>query len=390
VDALWREKFKFRYGGVELYFGPGSLVENIANKLQGVRRALIVTSKSAARVSGALRDVLSALDEVGADYVIYDKVSPNPTTAIADEAARAIVEVGADVVVAIGGGSVIDVAKVASVIAGTGVSSREYVLGKRLGPPSTRLVVVNLTHGTGSEINRFAVLTISGTIEKRGVVARYADVSFDDPTYTLTLSREQSLYTTLDAFYHAYEAATSNRSNLLVSTLAEEVVDIVARYLKRALEDPGDLEARTMLLYASMLAGVCVDVVGGSHLAHAIEHGLSGLKPELPHGAGLAIVGPYVAYYVHKVAPEKSARILRRLDPSIKPSSEMAEAAVKAIMEFQLSAGFNKRLRDYGIEESDISPVLDFVERMIRERYAPLLPLMPTREILEDIIRKSI
>jgi alcohol dehydrogenase class IV len=390
VDALWREKFKFRYGGVELYFSPGSLVENIANKLQGVRRALIVTSKSAARVSGALRDVLSALDEVSADYVIYDKVSPNPTTTIADEAARAIVEVEADVVIAIGGGSVIDVAKVASVIAGTGVSSREYVLGKRLGPSSTRLVVVNLTHGTGSEINRFAVLTISGTIEKRGVVARYADVSFDDPTYTLTLSREQSLYTTLDAFYHAYEAATSNRSNLLVSTLAEEVVDIVARYLKRVLEDPGDLEARTMLLYASMLAGVCVDVVGGSHLAHAIEHGLSGLKPELPHGAGLAIVGPYVAYYVHKAAPERSARILRKLDPSIKPSSEMAEAAMKAIMEFQLSAGFNKRLRDYGMEESDISPVLDFVERMIRERYAPLLPLMPTREILEDIIRKSI
>jgi len=70
---LWREKFKFRYGGVELYFGPGSLVENIANKLQGVRRALIVTSKSAARVSGALRDVLSALNEVGADYVIYER-----------------------------------------------------------------------------------------------------------------------------------------------------------------------------------------------------------------------------------------------------------------------------------------------------------------------------
>jgi alcohol dehydrogenase class IV len=387
---LWREKFKFKYGGVELYFGPGSLVENAVYKLQGVKRALIVTSKRAARVSGALSDVLSTLDEVNADYVIYDKVAPNPTTTIVDEVAKAIVEVGADVVIAIGGGSVIDVAKVASVIAGTGVSSREYVLGKRSGPSSIRLVVVNLTHGTGSEIDRFAVLTITGTIEKRGVVARYADVSFDDPTYTLTLSREQSLYTTLDAFYHAYEAATSNRSNLLVSTLAEEVVDIVTKYLKRVLEDPGDLEARTMLLYASMLAGVCVDVVGGSHLAHAIEHGLSGLKPELPHGAGLAIVGPYVAYYVHKAAPEKSARILRKLDPSIKPSSEVAEAAMKAIMEFQLDVGFNKRLRDYGIKESDIPPVLDFVEKMIRERYAPLLPLMPTREILEDIIRKSI
>lgn len=387
---MWREKFKFKYGGVELYFGPGSLVENAVYKLQGVKRALIVTSKRAARVSGALSDVLSTLDEVNADYVIYDKVAPNPTTTIVDEVAKAIVEVGADVVIAIGGGSVIDVAKVASVIAGTGVSSREYVLGKRSGPSSIRLVVVNLTHGTGSEIDRFAVLTITGTIEKRGVVARYADVSFDDPTYTLTLGREQSLYTTLDAFYHAYEAATSNRSNLLVSTLAEEVVDIVTKYLKRVLEDPGDLEARTMLLYASMLAGVCVDVVGGSHLAHAIEHGLSGLKPELPHGAGLAIVGPYVAYYVHKAAPEKSARILRKLDPSIKPSSEVAEAAMKAIMEFQLDVGFNKRLRDYGIKESDIPPVLDFVEKMIRERYAPLLPLMPTREILEDIIRKSI
>jgi len=197
------------------------------------------------------------------------------------------------------------------------------------------------------------------------------------------------MYTTFDAFYHVYESATGRARNLYIATLAEEAVRKMKDYLKIALEDPRNLEARTNLLYASMLGGIAIDI-GGVHIVHSLEHGFSGLIPNLPHGAGLAIVGPYVAYYIHKAVPEESARILRILDPSIKPVSEDAEKAVKIIQEFQRKHGFEQRLSDYGIREVDLEKVVEFVEKTIRERYSVNLPLNIDKSTLLEIARRAL
>lgn len=385
---MWNARFRFRYGDVEVFFGPYVLRENLINTIRGLRRVLIVSSKNAARVSGALRDVVRVLEDNSVEYTIYDRVSPNPYASTADDVAESAKKNNAEALIAIGGGSVIDVSKTASLLTDDRTRARDVVLGKSPSGRRLRLIVVNLTHGTGSEINRFAVLTLDGTIEKRGFLARYPDASFDDSIYTLTLSREQSLYTSIDTFYHAYESATARRTNLLVATLAEETIDVVKRYLGRVLENPQDLEARTMLLYASMLGGLSDDLTGGSHVIHAVEHGLSGLRPEMPHGAGLAIVGPSLVYYIHRAVPEISARLLRPLDPSIKPLSEDAEKAVKTVEKFQREHGFDKSLRDYDIEESDLRLVLDFVDRMIFERYGSNTPFAVSRSLLEEVLRK--
>ncbi len=387
---MWKNTFKFKYGEVEVFFGPGSLREYLASRIQRYRKILIVTSRSAARVSSALNDVERILRECSVDHVVYSNVKPNPYTDTANEVAQLARESSVEAIMGIGGGSVIDVAKTASIITKSDLRAEDLLVKRVQVSETLPLIIVNLTHGTGSEVNRFAVLTLSGTIEKCGFVAKYPTISFEDSLYVTTLSLKQTLYTTLDAFYHAYEAATSKRTNLLVLSLAETAVANIAEYLKKVLEEPGNLEARTKLLYASMLAGISIDIVGGAHLNHAIEHGFSGLKPELPHGAGLAMLGPMVVYYTHKVVPEISARLLRYLDPSIKPVSEDAERAMKVVEEFQRNHGFNEKLSDYGVEESDIDRVVDFIVRSINERYHIMIPFPVTREIIIKIVKSAL
>jgi len=384
---LWSSIFKFKYGEVEVYFGPGVLRRHLTSKIQGYRRVLVVTSRSAALISGALNDVERALREYSIDYTIYNNVKSNPDTKTADIVAEIAKNTRADAIIGIGGGSVIDVAKVSSISAKSNVKVEDIMVKRINTSEALPLIIINLTHGTGSEVNRFAVLTLSGTIEKRGFVARYPLVSFDDPTYTTTLSTKQTLYTTIDAFYHAYESATSKRTNLLVISLAEMAISNIKEHLKRAIEEPSNLEARTRLLYASMLAGISADIAGGSHLNHAIEHGFSGLNPELPHGAGLAMFGPMIVYYTHRAAPEISARLLRNLDPSIKPTSEDAEKAKRVVEEFQETHGFSERLSDYGIRGEDIERTVDFIMKTISERYHVLIPFPTSRELVLNIVR---
>lgn len=386
---MWNKPFELKYGDVLVHFGPGALREKISDTLGATKRALIISSKTAARVSGALADVVRTLESIGIEYSIYSNVFSNPSSRVVDEALEYARDFDPDTIIAIGGGSVIDVAKVLSLIYKSNQSALEYMKNpKPTLKERTRLIVVNLTHGTGSEVNQYAVLTKEGSIEKLGFPTRYPDVSFDDPIYTLTLSRDQSFYTTIDAFYHAYESATSRRSNLLVVDMAERSVSYIIEHLEKVLKEPKNLESRTKLMYSSLLSGICIDTTKGTHLAHAIEHGISGFNPDVPHGAGLAMVGPIIVEYTHKAVPELSALILRRINPLIKPTREDAKIARKAVEELNELAGFNKRLSDYGISEKDVDMIAKFVESTVRARYGYNTPFEVDYNLIYLIIKE--
>ncbi len=380
------EVFSLRYMGTRLFFGSGT-VSKLKRYVGRCSLVGLVTGRRSARVCGALDDVLGVLREVGVDYVLYDRVEPNPWDYIADELAEKARGDGVDCFIAIGGGSVIDTAKLVSVLV-YGRCARDYLYFKARPESMKPLYVVNTTHGTGSEIDRYAVLTVSDTCEKRGIAIRYPDVSIDDPRYTLTLPRSQTMYTVFDTLLHSYESATSTHSNPYNRLLARESTRLVNEYLGRALENPSDLEARYWLLYSSMIAGVSIDIAG-THLVHAIEHVLSGLEPKLAHGAGLAIITPKTIEYIHKAVPEKSAYILKAIDPSIKPVREDSERARRVIEEFLERQGFSERLSDYGFTVKDIAVIKD----MLFNKLSYLLdgtPFTATEDIVEDIIRYSI
>ncbi|MFZ8790907.1 MAG: iron-containing alcohol dehydrogenase [Thermosphaera aggregans] len=376
------KKFKLRYADTTLFFGEKSIAD-LEAWVRGKQIIGLVMSRSAAKTSGALQEVLETLTTHNIVYVPFNDVTPNPSASQAISCAELFRKERVDSIIAIGGGSVIDVGKTVSLLINSSLSPSDLVKGVRA-EKATPLATVNLTHGTGSEIDRYAVLTFEETGEKRGFTARYPEVSIDDPRFALTLPRDQTLFTSLDAFYHAYESATSSHTNMFVQTLSSEAAEIIATNLPETLENLRSIEHRSRLLYASMIAGISIDMAL-THLNHALEHAFSGLNPNLPHGEGLAILGPRIIYHVHKAVPEDSAVILKHLDPSIRPVAEDAGKAYTAVKEFQRRLGLERRLSDYGFGPDDIPSIIRYTMKMIKERYKST-PLIVNEDIIKDII----
>ncbi|MCC5990156.1 MAG: iron-containing alcohol dehydrogenase [Thermosphaera sp.] len=376
------KKFKLRYADTTLFFGEKSIAD-LEAWVRGKRIIGLVMSRSAAKTSGALQEVLEILTTHNIVYVPFNDVTPNPSASQAVSCAELFRKERVDSIIAIGGGSVIDVGKTVSLLINSNLSPSDLVKGVRA-EKATPLAAVNLTHGTGSEIDRYAVLTFEETGERRGFTARYPEVSIDDPRFTLTLPRDQTLFTSLDAFYHAYESATSSYTNMFVQTLSSEAAEIIANNLPETLENLKSIEHRSRLLYASMIAGISIDIAL-THLNHALEHAFSGLNPNLPHGEGLAILGPRIIYHVHKAVPEDSAVILKHLDPSIRPVAEDAEKAYTAVKEFQRKLGLERKLSDYGFGPDDIASIVSYTMKMIKERYKST-PLIVNEDVIKDII----
>lgn len=380
--------FTLRYAGTTLYFGVGAL-EKLRDHVKCHSNVAVVTGKRSAKVSGALDDLVKMLGELNIQYTTYDDVSPNPWVSQADRMAEHVWRSGAEAIIAVGGGSVIDTAKFAAIIAASGGRCADYTRYRRRPARALPLYAVNLTHGTGTEVDRYAVLTTDETREKLGYVTIYPAVSIDDPKYTLTLPEDQSRFTTLDAFYHAYEAATSRYLNSpFVDLVSAEAIRIVKTWLPVLLEDLENLEARYWLLYASMLGGVAIDLAG-THLVHAVEHALSGVEPRLAHGDGLAIVGPRVLYYTHKAVPELSARVLRPLIPELRGTPEEAALVEERVRRFQEENGVRDRLSDFGFGKDSVEDLIRLLFNGLRGMMGGT-PFDVTPEIVRDILLRSL
>ena len=376
--------FKVRASKTLLHFGVGVL-RGVEELLRRFRRVYIVSSRSAARVSGALSDVEQMLKGSGIAYEVFDRITPNPLASTVNTLAERIWRFGAEAVIAIGGGSVIDSAKIASVIACCGGFVEDYVRGSKEPRGSLPVVAINLTHGTGSEVNRYAVVTLENPRTKLAIASEYTYplASVDDPQYLRTLPKSQTMYTAFDAFYHALEASCGADSSPYVLALAEEAVKNIVKWLPLALKDPGNAEARYWLLYASMLAGIAIDN-SRAHIIHAMENVLSGINTELPHGAGLAMLGPAAVKHLYRAVPEPLHRILKYLDPGLEPSPEYAERAAEAVKRFHAEMGFRESLRAYGFTEQEAEKVIDTVFNYLS--YAlKLSPVEPSRELLKEM-----
>ncbi len=378
--------FRLRYGETIVYVGEGA-ASALLRRLGAHRRVLIVTGRGSARRSGALQDATRALGEMGVQWELYDGVRPNPEDRIVDEIAAAAKGGGAEALLAIGGGSTIDSAKLAAAVACSGGSARDYLLGIRRPTCALPVYAINLTHGTGSEVDRYSVANIREEGRKLGVESVYPRASADDPAYLRTLPADQTRYTSLDALYHALESSTSRETNPMTLSLAQEAAGIISRRLADAIREPADIGARTDLLYAAAIAGIAIDN-SVTHIVHVLEHVVSGLNPEVPHGAGLAMLGPRSMRYTHAAMPEESARVLRALDPGISPSREDAGRAEEAVRRFQGSIGFDESLSDYGFSEGDLGTLVSRAMESLRGN--SLVPFEATPDVVRDIFLSAL
>lgn len=376
-----------------VYFGCGAInkIYDIAKdfKTKGIEKVIVMSGKNAYKATGAWDVVEKAFIDNGISYINYDGVTPNPDSKAVDEATKLAKEFGAQAVIGIGGGSPIDAGKsVAILLKYPDKNANDLYEFKFTPTEAVPIVAINLTHGTGTETNRFAVVTLPEKDYKPAIAydCIYPTYAIDDPVLMTKLSPKQTRYVSIDAVNHVVEAATSKVTSPYAITLAKEVTTLVAKYLPKAIENAEDLEARYFLAYAAMMAGVCFDN-GLLHYTHALEHPLSAVKHELSHGLGLAILLPAVVKNIFESRKETLKYILEPLTGTI----ETAEEAEKGVYKWLESVGVPSKLKDEGFTESDIPKLVELAfTTPSLDGLLAIAPTKATKEAVEEIYRNSL
>jgi len=375
-----------------VFFGAGAIekMDFCAQQLKakGIDSIIVVTGRTAYAKTGAWEHVAEALDKHGVRYVLYNKVSSNPETHQVDEAAKMAKDADAKAVIAIGGGSPIDVAKSAAVLMEyPGRNCRELFEKKLPIEKAAPIIAINLTHGTGSEVNRFAVLSIPEKEYKLSIASEhiYPLYSVNDPALMTSLSADQTCYVSIDALTHMVESSSTAWNNPLTATMAKEVVPLVAKYLPRAMADPNDLTARYFLSYAAMIAGIGFDN-GMLHFTHALDHPVVGMKPDLPHGLILSVLLPSVLEEVYPARGMILADVLRAVVPGLTGDPGEGKKAAEGIRAWLKSLGVTERLGDIGFTKADVPRLVELVfETPGLQGLLDCSPVYSGREVVEKI-----
>lgn len=348
-----------------VYFGVGAIqkINDIAKDLKskGINKVIVMSGRNAYKATGAWDIVEKALKENSIGYVNFDQVTPNPTTHHVNDAFKMAKDFGAQAVIAIGGGSPTDAGKSVAILLEYPERTAEEIYDFTFVPTKAAPIIsINLTHGTGTETNRFAVVT---NLEKdfKPAIAYdciYPTYAIDDPQLMTKLSPKQTRYVSIDAVNHVVEAATSTVASPYSITLAKQVIELVAKYLPKAIANPEDLEARYFLCYAAMMGGVSFDN-GLLHYTHALEHPLSAVKPDLSHGLGLAILLPAVIKTIYKDRAATLADILAPIVPGLTGHPSEAEKAGNGVYAWLKSVDVPEKLEDMGFKAEDVERLTD-------------------------------
>lgn len=345
----------------KIVFGEGAL-----NKLPSLvkdlgKKAMIVTGKKSTKQSGVLDKVTKLLEEKGMETIVFDKVQPNPVNDDVDEAAQIAIKEKVDFVIGLGGGSAIDSAKAIAITAAMGGNFWDYVEvgGGKKPDKALPVIAIPTTHGTGTEADPFAVITNPRTKEKVGIGYNviFPRVSIVDPTLMITLPKDQTAYTSMDAFYHSLEAFLNIGANVYSDTLALDSMKRIVVNLQAAYENGNDIYARTNLAWASTEAGI-TETLTGVIANHAIEHGLSGFNPQLPHGLGLCITGPYLLEYIFDDCYERLSVLCKEVfnvqEYDLKKSGRLF---IEKLHEFQSRFDLNPKLSTLGFKEDQLEQI---------------------------------
>ena len=320
-------------------------------------RVLLVTDPGM-MATGLVQQATDCLRAAGVEVTLFDQVQADPPEEIVLQAAQQAL--GKTGVIGFGGGSSLDVAKLAALLAASNQPLAEaYGIGNAQGP-RLPLVLVPTTAGTGSEVTPISIVT-TGASEKMGVVSPLLlpDMALFDPELTLGLPAHVTAATGIDAMVHAIEAyASVNANNNPISrALAVEALGLMGRMLLRAVQKPDDLEARTGMLLGSMLAG---QAFANSPVAavHALAYPIGG-HYKVPHGLSNALVLPHVLRFNAQVAPQAYAALLPHVFPDL-PAMSVAEAALQfaeSMADLSRACGLEQGLRDMGIAREAL-PIL--------------------------------
>ena len=333
---------------VNLYFGKGKAdsVGEIASQFG--KKALVVTGTGSTKRSGLLDRVTDSLKKAGIESEIFDKVKQNPLTTTVYEGVELAKSAGCDMVVGVGGGSIMDAAKSIAFCCVNEGDISDYIFGLKKGRKALPIILMPTTCGTGSEGNQISVLTNPDTKDKKALYTMniMPSASIIDPLVMKTMPKSVLSSVGFDAFTHALEAYTSKKSNPLTDAQALLSLKLITKNLPLLISDSNNDEAWEAVSLGATLGGMVIGVAGVS-AAHGMEHPASGLK-NIVHGRGLAALTPTIVERLAPALPEKFAEVSKLLGG--KDETDCADSIRKFLKSIELEV----TLGDLGITEDDV------------------------------------
>ncbi len=381
MSAVWT----FHTAG-SLVFGRGAVAQlgDIAGRLKA-KRVLVVTDTILSK-AGITEQAVAPLRAAGVEVAVFDGCKPEPPVEVIREAVEAARKFAPDVLVGLGGGSNMDAAKLVAVVLAHGGDPTDWVGDSKVPGPVFPLVCVPTTAGTGSEVSAAAVFTDTAAKMKVSTLSQHLRPTYAvvDPLLTVGCPKQVTADSGIDTLTHAIEAFTAvdqaeflkrpggqtvyQGKNPLADVMAVECIQLVGKFLRRAVSTPNDLEARDGMAMAATLGGMAFSNAGVA-LVHAMEYPVGGAV-HVSHGAGNGLLLPYVMRWNR----EQDRGAFKALEPLI---------SIEGIEQLRADIGIPTRLRDIGVTE-DMLPA--FAERAFGiKRLMRVNPRVPqsAAEILE-------
>lgn len=397
-----RTTFAFRSAG-NLIFGRHA-VRELGSVLDraGSKRVFVVADKTLAKV-GIVDQVKEA---AGRPVEVFDGGEPEPSLGMVLKCIDAATTFRPDTIIGLGGGSNMDAAKLAAIVLGHGGSVLDYVGENKVPGPIMPLICVPTTAGTGSEVSSAAVFTNTEIQLKVSVLSYYLrpTAAIVDPLLTVSCPPKVTADSGIDALTHAIEGFTAvdnstyplppgessvyQGKNPFADMCAEKAITLVGRFLRRAVRDGNDLEARDGMALAATLGGLAFSNAGVA-LVHAMEYPV-GAAVHCSHGAGNGLLLPYVMRYNMPTRQEEYGYIAELLgdDTTGEYEAGAAEAAIKAVEDLRKDIGIPHRLRDIGVKEEMLAP---FAEKAFSfKRLMRVNPRYPTQAEIEQVFRAAL
>ena len=363
-------------------YGVGAL-DRLADEARGLgRKALIVIGKASLERTGELTKIEAALQSGEIDTILFSGVESDPSIETVDAGTEEAIGNACDMVVAAGGGSVIDAGKaIAGMVTNEG-SVREYLEGREISARPIPFIAIPTTAGTGAEVTKNSVLTNRQKGYKRSIRHRWLipNIAIVDPELTLSLPPEVTATTGMDTLAQLIEPYASRRSTPITDALALYGMELVARSLKTAVKNGSDIEARSNMSLASLLSGMAL-ANSGLGAAHALSHPL-GVHWGVPHGCGCAILLPHVMEFNLQAAREKYARVAMAFGEDVHGlgAEEAARRGVERVRKLSNEIGIPSGLSEFGIGKEHLA-------RLARESHGSSLNGNPVEASDEDLVK---
>jgi len=358
IPTHLRREFVFQTAGTlppnNVLFGFNTVrkVGEQAKKLGG-KQALLVTDEVMAQL-GYVELVKEEMEKEGLTVEVFAQVDPEPHIETADALYEIVCKTQFDLVVGLGGGSSMDMAKLTSIAATNRQKPFEIMKKQAVNKPALKKILIPTTAGTGSEVSKYLVVSKGNDKYFFGTPYAYAEIAIIDPGLTVSMPPNVTASTGMDALSHAIDSLMNKLANPLSDSLGFAGVELIAKYLRRATFDGQDIEARYYMAVAATMSMMSMDNTGALY-SHSISYALSMVQP-LTHGIGCGMGLPYSMAFNVPMIEEKQALIARAMGERIESLSTRAGAqqAVGLVYNLMADVKMPLSLKEMGFKQEDI------------------------------------